>query len=82
MVKTMRRDKPKGFPKKLKKKLYKRNKGCMACGGGSLETTSRYGSPIELHHIIPRELGGNNSSNNALIICRDCHSKIHNKGQK
>lgn len=34
----------------------------------------------ELHHIIPKRMGGNPKAENPanwLVICNDCHAKIH-----
>lgn len=32
---------------------------------------------LELHHIIPISLGGNNDYYNLLYLCHNCHKKIH-----
>src|SRR6056297_2831535 len=73
-----KKGKKSGFKKSLKNKLYKKTKGCVACGGGTMGYPTQTHPPIELHHIIPRLYeGGDNSSSNALIVCRDCHVKIH-----
>ena len=31
---------------------------------------------IHYHHIVPKELGGNNRKNNRLFLCPNCHTKI------
>jgi predicted restriction endonuclease len=31
---------------------------------------------IHKHHIIPKELGGNNNKSNLIFLCPTCHSKI------
>lgn len=67
-----------GFKKHMKKSMHRKSKGCGACGGGVHGAkTSRHDAPVELHHIIPREYGGEDIRENALIVCRTCHKKIH-----
>ena len=46
-----------------------KNGWCACCGMGSLET--------EWHHIIYRSHGGDESDENMLEVCRECHEKIH-----
>lgn len=66
-----------GFSKSLKEKLHRRIGGCLACGGGVTTRPSRHDAPIELHHIIPRQYGGDDLVTNALLVCRNCHVQIH-----
>lgn len=66
------------FNKSIKKALYKKIGGCLACGGGTTGNASRHDAPIELHHIIPRSYDGAETRSNALLVCRDCHVLIHN----
>jgi hypothetical protein len=37
---------------------------------------------IHLHHIVPKELGGNNQRNNLIYLCPNCHSKIYIENSK
>lgn len=46
-----------------------KNGWCACCGKGTLKT--------EWHHIIYRSHGGDESDENMLEVCRDCHEKIH-----
>ena len=46
------------------------NTFCYFCG---------YYKTLEKHHIVPRSEGGNNDSNNFLVLCPNCHSLIHKK---
>lgn len=46
-----------------------KNGWCACCGMGTLET--------EWHHIIYRSQGGDESDENMLEVCRECHEKIH-----
>lgn len=34
---------------------------------------------LQIHHILPRALGGTDIPTNLVSICLDCHSKIHGK---
>ncbi len=46
------------------------------------------GSKIEIHHIVPRSEGGEDTFENAIALCFDCHAEIgaynpkHPKGRK
>jgi len=35
------------------------------------------GTKIETDHILPREQGGDDSIDNAITVCFDCHAEIH-----
>ena len=37
---------------------------------------------IHLHHIVPKELNGNNQRNNLIHLCPNCHSKIYIENSK
>ena len=62
--------------KSLRKKLM-RIGSCTACGEGTIGPTSRHGNPLEVHHIVPRNYGGTDTIDNALLVCKNCHTKIH-----
>ena len=32
-----------------------------------------------LHHKIPMILGGKNTIDNIVLLCKDCHKKVHSK---
>lgn len=36
-------------------------------------------SNLELHHIIPVSVGGTNEYYNLVMLCHDCHMKIHHE---
>jgi 5-methylcytosine-specific restriction endonuclease McrA len=35
----------------------------------------------EHHHVLPRSLGGQDTTDNLVIACRECHEAIHAKGK-
>lgn len=43
--------------------------GCSNCGWNS--------AACDLHHIIPKRLGGTNSHDNLTILCPNCHRLAH-----
>jgi len=34
------------------------------------------GNVLEIHHIVPKRLGGSDDSKNILVLCPTCHEKI------
>jgi len=55
-------------PSSTKRKRLKDGKSCHFCKStGSLT----------LHHLIRREVGGATETENLLVVCRDCHDKVH-----
>ena len=56
------------FPnRKLIEELIQRNGNkCSVCGATNV--------PLEIHHIIPLSQGGDNSLNNFILVCPNCHS--------
>jgi 5-methylcytosine-specific restriction endonuclease McrA len=50
---------------KVKKKSHKR---CVKCGCKD---------NLTLHHIIPLKNGGTNKYSNIMVLCVECHRKIH-----
>jgi len=42
---------------------------CMDCGKKKCR--------LEAHHIIPRRVGGNDSIDNLITLCKTCHDNIH-----
>lgn len=52
------------------KKSYLDNleKKCVNCGKSN---------DLHLHHIVPLAIGGTNNISNIVILCSECHGKIH-----
>jgi hypothetical protein len=64
----LRNDKP--IPKKGEKLIYQEaNSSCAFCGERDIAT-------LEIHHINPRADGGGNETENLLLVCGNCHSRI------
>jgi hypothetical protein len=51
--------------------LIRDNYTCQKCG--------RKDCILEVHHITPKRLGGNNSIYNLITLCNKCHKKVNNK---
>lgn len=34
----------------------------------------------QVHHIIPVSNGGNDEINNLILLCKSCHTKVHQEG--
>ena len=32
---------------------------------------------LQIHHVCPRSKGGDNSEDNLLTLCNDCHAEVH-----
>lgn len=60
----------------------------LSCGRHCCLCHKFCGTKIELHHIIPRKLRGDDSLENCLPLCFDCHADVmqynpeHPKGKK
>ena len=51
--------------------------GCQICGEGTIGG-SRTGKILEVHHYTPRNQGGTETIDNAVLLCRPCHADVHN----
>lgn len=74
--------------KRLKKdnllKVYKaidqRDQGrCRVCGC-KVETGSTFSNRVERHHVVPKSLGGEDTTTNLASLCVDCHDDRHKRG--
>ncbi len=36
--------------------------------------------PVELHHIVPQSQGGEDTFENLIVLCPNCHARVH-KGE-
>jgi len=61
------------FPYKMRKRIgKKRGWRCEVCGRKFSE-----GFLLEFHHITFTSWGGKDTEDNCLIVCLDCHLKLH-----
>ncbi len=61
----------KRISKKLEKIIYQEaNSKCSFCPESEIAS-------LDIHHIISREEGGSNEVDNLILVCKNCHSKIH-----
>jgi len=57
-----------GFPKKVRRRaLAESARRCCVCH-------TFKGTRLEVHHIVPLSEGGDNSFENAIVLCLDCHA--------
>ena len=49
--------------------LKRANYVCALCGSKN---------KINVHHILPRTMRGNDGENNLIVLCRNCHKEAHN----
>ena len=40
-------------------------------------TRDNYHRGFEYHHVVPRSEGGADSAENAVLLCHDCHGRVH-----
>lgn len=66
--------KPKSYvSKKQKENIFdKFNRVCAICGAPE-------GKGLHVHHIIPVSQGGTNDESNLMLVCKECHHRIHKK---
>lgn len=58
-------------------KLYESNGRCMKCGNVA-PFFSKDGLPyLEVHHVIPLSSDGEDTLENTIALCPNCHRKIH-----
>ena len=57
---------------KYKELVRNRDKVCQICG-----TVGSKDNPLTVHHIVYKRLGGSNTPENCILLCWNCHKKIH-----
>jgi transcription elongation factor Elf1 len=61
--------KKKEIKKTKQVRIRKQKEGeCFICGATS---------NLQEHHIIPKSLGGDKLENNKVLLCDNCHKKVH-----
>lgn len=70
---TFKRSKPtrkqrNNFSREVRKQIYERDEGkCQECGGIG----------TEIHHVKFRSQGGRGVFSNGVLLCANCHRKVH-----
>ncbi len=64
------------FPRKVAEDLL------VACQRHCCLCHKPCGVKIEVHHIVPVERGGDDSANNAIALCFDCHAEVEHYNTK
>lgn len=60
--------------KEIRKKAFNRDKfTCQCCKRGG----DKYRDLMELHHIVPLEIGGDTTEENSTTLCVACHRFVH-----
>jgi 5-methylcytosine-specific restriction protein A len=64
-----------GVSSELRSFIYQRdNNKCQECNLGFEMWES------QVHHIIPVSNGGTDDTNNLILLCKSCHTKVHQDG--
>lgn len=67
--------------RKVRQQVRERDLCCVLCMMGG-----HFTNYDECHHIVPREVNNAEqmvfNSNNCVMLCRDCHHRVHNDGWK
>lgn len=59
----------------MRKKLLEERAIYECCNCGKKLTKEE----VQVHHVVPLSLGGTNRESNMVIICLECHGKIHGR---
>jgi hypothetical protein len=71
------RDRKRSLTPGNKKVLMLRAKGCCEYCGKDIY---KMGMSENIHHIIEFSKGGSDRASNLIVLCPDCHSKVHTTG--
>lgn len=70
MAEELKAEKTTNSLRLIKKRKLKEAPFCFVCQSGFRPT-------LELHHIIPVKYGGNDTYENTVLLCPNCHAKLH-----
>lgn len=56
------------FPKETRTSLLETRSKCEKCGSTK---------NLVVHHLMPQQNGGSDEKENAVVLCRSCHAKVH-----
>lgn len=49
------------------------------CANASLDPLRDHTKDLNVHHILPKYLGGKDEPNNGIYLCRNCHAAMHSE---
>lgn len=52
---------------KIRADIWERDRWCVICGDRGRD----------IHHVVYRSHGGKDTEDNLVLLCRDCHSHLH-----
>lgn len=52
----------------VREKVLSRDRACVLCGSGK---------ELQRHHLAPRSKGGTDTPQNQVLLCTECHRKLH-----
>ena len=66
------------IPREVEKEVYNRDSNtCRVCGWNRNRWRSDDPRILELHHIKEHQQGGENISQNLIVLCSKCHDEVH-----
>ena len=68
----------KEFKQSRREALKRDDEECQLCGVSDEQHVAENNETLHAHHIIPRENGGSDSTENLLIVCSGCHQTLEN----
>lgn len=61
------------IPKPIEKLVYQQARSrCSFCHYDEI-------AALDIHHIVPRSKGGSNEPANLVLVCKNCHARIHGR---
>lgn len=58
-------------------KIYKQHFGISMQDAEFVPCTGCGQQSVDIHHLLPRSLGGDNDIENLCAVCRRCHDRAH-----
>lgn len=67
---------------KIQQEAYRKGRKMAQANGNKCQQCGKVceKSELDCHHITPLSLGGTNDDDNLMLLCRECHKKVHYSG--
>lgn len=66
------------IPVEIQREVYDRDENrCQICSWTGTDWTREDPRLLELHHKLKHEFGGENTTENLLLLCNRCHDEVH-----